>query len=198
MKLYGTLTSPYVRRVRIVAAELGEPFAFVDTTTDEGQAALRAATPLWKVPTAELEGTVVFDSHAIVDRLVELRGAGPLRAVDPATRWRERNLETAIDGALDAAINAFYLRRDGADPAKLPYLAKQLARVGSAMGFVARELAAGWLPRGALGRTEIALVTTIDWMRFRVAYDVDAHPELVAFRAALEGRPSLVSTMPVG
>ena len=54
MTLYGTTTSPYVRRVRVVTLELGLPLTWVDTFTDAGQAALRARSPVWKVPVVEI------------------------------------------------------------------------------------------------------------------------------------------------
>src|SRR6478672_6182552 len=125
MKLYGTTTSPFVRRVRIVAAELGEPVELVDTATEEGTRALQAVTPLWKVPVAELDGELLFDSRVICDALVAARGWGPLRPSVAA----DANLRTVADGALDSAINWFYLvRRDGAET-DLPYLRKQRERV---------------------------------------------------------------------
>ena len=46
MRLYGTLTSPYVRRVRIVATEIGVPCELVAPDA----ALLHAVTPIWKVP----------------------------------------------------------------------------------------------------------------------------------------------------
>lgn len=194
MKLYGTTTSPYVRRVRIVAAEVGEPVDLVDTATDAGQAALRAVTPLWKVPVAEVDGRVIFDSRLLVDHLIATRGPGPFEA--PADAARDAALAVVVDGALDAAINAFYLKKDGADPDRLAYLAKQVARVGSAMAWIDGEIASGALAEGRLGRTLVALVTAVDWMRFRAAYPVDAHAAVARACAPFAERPSFVATRP--
>ena len=49
----------------------------------------------------------------------------------------------------------------GADPARIPYLAKQVDRVGSAMAWIDGELDRGALPEGALSTTAIALVTAL-------------------------------------
>src|SRR5687768_484493 len=104
--LHGTITSPYVRRVRIVAQELGLSFNLIDTATEDGQASLRTVTPIWKVPVAEVApGDQVLDSHSIIERLVADHGPGPLRLARAEERWRESNLHHVIDGALDAAIN---------------------------------------------------------------------------------------------
>src|SRR5690606_5704652 len=70
MKLYGTTTSPFVRRVRVVAAEVGEPVERIDTAPEAGQAALREVSPIRKVPVAVIDGRTLFDSHTIIDWLV--------------------------------------------------------------------------------------------------------------------------------
>lgn len=188
MLLYGTTTSPFVRRVRIVAAELGEPIDLVDTSTPRGQEALLAVSPLNKVPVAVIDGETWFDSRVICDRLVALRGWGPLRP-DPGPA----NVRTVADGALDAAINWFYLvRRDGAD-VDLPYLRKQRQRVDASLEWLASR---GLDPADGLGLTEISVVTALDWMAFRDVWPVGKHPVLGPLAAAWAARPSFASTFP--
>lgn len=178
MRLYGTTTSPYVRRIRILAAELGVATERFDTATDAGQAALRDVTPLAKVPTAVLDdGRVLWDSEAIKDALVARHGWGGL--TPPADPELDRQTTLVINGALDAAVNVFYLRRDGVDPDAVPYLRKQQARVDAAMRWVTDRLLDGALP-GAPGWNDVILLTTLDWMRFRGTWPVEAHPPLVA------------------
>ncbi|MCK6551411.1 glutathione S-transferase family protein [Myxococcota bacterium] len=196
MKLYGTYTSPFVRRVRIVAEEVGAPYTLVDSSKDEGQAALRAITPIWKVPVAELDGTVILDSHVIVDFLLESWGHRKIRTVTSANRWREKNIHNVIDGALDSAINLFYLKRDGASE-DIAYLAKQKGRVEAAMDWIEKQLDDGWFTdERRIGLTEIALVTAIDWMTFRDAYPVTRHPGLARFRDVHRDVASFTSTAP--
>ena len=197
MKLYGTTTSPYVRRVRIVATELGVPFELIPTTTDEGQKALRALSPVWKVPVAEVDGQVIFDSHVIVEHLVRRHGYGPLRTAGGAAWVREHNLISAADGALDALVNLLYLERDGIELGKTTYIIKQRDRATAIMTWLDGQVRDTWLtdePR--LGMAEIALLTALDWMVFRKRYPVDDHAALVAFRAAHADRPSLRDTFP--
>ena len=74
MKLYGTTTSPFVRRVRVIAAEIGEPVDRVDTATDAGMAQLREVSPIRKVPVAVLGERTIFDSRAIVETITIERG----------------------------------------------------------------------------------------------------------------------------
>lgn len=197
MLLYGTITSPFVRRVRVVAEELGLTPTMVDTSTPEGQERLRRASPIWKVPVAEVDGVVIYDSARIIEYLIEEHGYGTLRPERPATRVTERNLIAAVDGALEAAIRLFYVKRDGHDPGQLPYLAKERDRVAAIMSWLDREIDGGYVTADRdLGLGEIALYTTLGWMRFRDAYPVDQHPNLVHFESEHHLRPSFASTRP--
>src|SRR5437762_11207301 len=78
MKVYGTTTSPFTRRVRVVAAEIGEPIDRIETSTDEGQNALRAISPIRKVPVAMIDDRLIYDSLAIIDYLTMTRGYGEI------------------------------------------------------------------------------------------------------------------------
>src|SRR5512132_2804482 len=106
MKLYGTTTSPFVRRVRVAAAEVGEPIDRIDTAQDAGQAQLREVSPIRKVPVAVIDGRTLYDSRVIVEWLVTTRG---WHGLAPARdHWHEQNLVNAVDAALDAVIQLFY------------------------------------------------------------------------------------------
>lgn len=132
LRIYGTQTSPYVRRVRVVAHELGLAHELIDTSTEDGQAALRALTPIWKVPVVELDGVPVFDSTVINEKLLRLHGPGPLAYFDPHDVIL-RNAITVIDGALDSLINCFYLAKDEVTAETATYLQKQQDRAESAI-----------------------------------------------------------------
>lgn len=195
MKLYGTTTSPFVRRVRVVAAEVGAAVELINTAHDDGQAELRRLSPIWKVPVAEVGGRVIYDSRVIIDWLTTFHGWGALRP--PADRWREANLVNAIDGALESAIQLFYLRREGVDAMALPFGQRQVDRIASIFGWVAQELGHGGFGDG-LGLPEVSLVCTLDWLDFRDVYPTARHEAAFgALRAAHRDRPSLAATRPV-
>jgi glutathione S-transferase len=188
MKLYGTTTSPFVRRVRVVAAEVGQAYDRIDTATDAGMARLREVSPIRKVPVAVVEDRTIFDSRAIIDWLVATHGWGELAA--PRDAWREHNLVNAIDAALDAVIQLFYLRRDGVAIDGTPYAQRQLDRADAIFAWLAPQLRTD-----ALGLPEISLVCGLDWMDFRNTYPTErANAEHV--RSAWRDRPSLATTRP--
>ena len=195
MKLYGTTTSPFVRRVRVVAAEVGEAVERVDTATEEGQAELRALTPIRKVPIAAIDGRMLFDSRTIIDWLTLTRGYGGL--APPRDRWLESNLVNAIDAALDSVIQLFYLRRDGVAIDGTPYAERQTARADAIFLWLGTQLAADRCGFGpALGLAEVSLVCALDWMDFRQVYPTERAKSVNSVRTAWKKRASLAATRP--
>lgn len=199
LRLYGTVTSPYVRRVRIVAHLLGVPVELVDTSTDEGQAALRQVSPIWKVPAAEIDGAVVLDSHAITELLVARHGPGPLAPWDPED-VEAKNVIAVVDGALDSLIANFYLAKDGITPATSAYLDKHDARAESALRWLESRVRGDRFlgPVDAVGLPEIAVVTALGWMRFRETYPVERHPALVRLAEHHDATEAFAATRPPG
>jgi glutathione S-transferase len=195
MKLFGTTTSPFVRRVRVVAAELGCAVERIDTASEEGQAALRAVTPIRKVPIAVVDGRTIFDSRVIIDWLTTTRGFAGL--TPPSDRWRDANLLNAIDAAVDSAIQVFYLRRDGIAIEGNAFAQRQTDRIEAIFAWLGGELnAAGDSFGSGLGVAEISLIAGLDWMDFRKTFATENVPQLSKLRTAWAERPSLVSTRP--
>ncbi|MBL4688947.1 MAG: glutathione S-transferase family protein [Nannocystaceae bacterium] len=196
-RLYGTVTSPYVRRVRVVALELGLDCDLIDVATEHGQAQLRAVNPLWKVPAAEIGGEVIFDSRVIVDRLITGHGSDDTIAMPEQGDTKVRNVLTAIDGVLDALINVFYLSKDGIDPQTSSYLRKHNDRARATMAWLDTTIDDGWFAANRrFGLAELALVTTVGWMRFRDRYPVEDHAALMRCFERHDDRPSMLATRP--
>ena len=188
MKLYGTTMSPFTRRVRIVAAELGEPIEWIDTSTEAGQAVLREVSPIRKVPVAVVDGRTLFDSHVIVDWLTTTRGHGGL--APPRDGWHERNVVNAIDEAIGSLIQLFYLRRDGIAIDGNVFAQRQVDRVDAIFAWLPAQLTGGF------GLAEASLICALDWMDFRKTYPTERAPGLGAIRDAWRERPSVAQTRP--
>jgi glutathione S-transferase len=195
VKLFGTTTSPFVRRVRVVAAEVGEPVELINTAVPDGDAALRRVSPIAKVPVAVIDGRTLFDSRVIIDRLTVTRGFGGL---EPAKdRWREANLLSAIDGALESVVQVFYLRRDGLDVERISFAAVQLDRARTIFDWLGGELVSpGRGFSDGLDVATLSLVCAMDWMDFRASYPTDRHVALAPVRAAWREHAALVATRP--
>ena len=189
MKLFGTTTSPYVRRVCIVATELGEPIEWVDTAGEAGQLALRQLSPIRKVPIAVVDGRTLFDSHVIVDWLTATRGHGEL--APPRDPWRERNLVNAVDEAIGSILLLFTLRRDGVAIDGNAFATRQLDRTDAIFQWLGNELSAR-----DFGVAELSAICALDWMDFRKSYPTERAAALAPIREAWRDRPSIAATRP--
>lgn len=196
MKLFGTTTSPYVRRVRVVADETHQEIELINTATDEGQVKLREVSPIRKVPVARMDGRTLYDSHVIIEWILTTRGWNDL--APPRDPWHEHNLVNAIDEALDSTIQLFYLRRDGVAVDGTVYATRQLERIEAIFAWLATQVQGGRAFRatGGFGLAELALVTTLDWMDFRKTYPTEKLDALDAVRATWTERTSLAATRP--
>jgi len=104
MKLIGSLSSPYVRKVRVVMAEKKLDFELVLEDV-WGSDAILQSNPLGKVPCLLMEGgEAVFDSRVIVEYLDALSPVGKLIPVAGRERAEVRTWEALADGVLDALI----------------------------------------------------------------------------------------------
>jgi glutathione S-transferase len=187
MKLFGSTTSPFARKVRIIAAELGEPIDWVDTATEAGTAELNAIAPIRKIPVAVVDGRTIFDSRAIIDWLITTRGYGALTpARDP---WRERNVLNAIDETMNSLIQVLYLQREGVTTEL--YARRQSDRAASVLTWLGGELSAA-----QFGLSEVAAVCALDWIDFRQLHPTQPFPALAPVRAAWRDRPSVATTLP--
>lgn len=190
MKLYGTTTSPFVRRVRIVAQEVGVTVARIDTATEAGQAELREVTPIRRVPIAVIDGRTLFDSRAIIDWLTTTRGYGEI--APPRDRWREGNLLNAIDAALDSVIQLFYLRRDGVAIDGTPFATRQFERADAIFAWLGAQPGLGM----QFGLAELSLICALDWMDFRNTYPTERAASVAHLRIAFADHPSVLATKP--
>jgi glutathione S-transferase len=105
MKLIGAVTSPYVRKVRIVMAEKKLDYQFVSEDVWSASTRIAESNPLGKVPCLVMEGgEAVFDSRVIVEYLDTLSPVGKLIPQPGRERAEVKTWEALADGLLDAAI----------------------------------------------------------------------------------------------
>ncbi|HVR01061.1 MAG TPA: glutathione S-transferase [Polyangia bacterium] len=193
VKLYGTTTSPYTRKIRILARAAGLSVTLVDTRAAEGAAALATIAPLGKVPVIEMgpsgaagaldDGAPrVLPDSGLIAAWLWARHAPALRAAGfelSSDDWTGRALTVAVEGALDAAINRFYLLRD-----KLPdhgYVSRQADRVATTLKWLDAHMPAFARP---LSGAALSLGCALDWIVLRAMADVPRFGRLVDFRAA--------------
>ncbi len=107
MKLIGSLTSPYVCKVRIVLAEKKLDYQFVTEEVWSADTRIHESNPLGKVPCLVMEGhEAVFDSRVIVEYLDTLSPVGKLIPTAGRERAEVKTWEALADGVMDAALLA--------------------------------------------------------------------------------------------
>ena len=108
MKLIGSLTSPFVRKVRIVMVEKKLDYQLVLEDVWNSDAILKM-NPLGKVPCLVMEGQdsitgAVFDSRVIVEYVDTLSPVGKLIPERGRERTEVKTWEALADGVMDAAV----------------------------------------------------------------------------------------------
>ena len=202
MKLIGSLTSPYVRKVRIVMAEKRLDYQFVLEDVWASDAML-ASNPLGKVPCLVMEGgEAVFDSRVIVEYVDTLSPVGKLIPPSGRERAEVRTWEALADGLLDAAIlarlEATWTGRGDAQRSPA-WIDRQMARVDSAVAAMARGLAEKpYCTGNGYTLADVAVGCALAYLDFRFP-QIDwrgAHPNLQRLADKLAARPSFADTAP--
>jgi glutathione S-transferase len=202
MKLIGSPTSPYVRKVRVVLAEkkLDVQLVFEDPWTEE---VVLKSNPLGKVPCLVMEGgEAVFDSRVIVEYLDTLSPVGKLIPPSGRERVEVRTWEALADGLIDAAIlarlEATWPQR-GAEQRSQAWIDRQMSRVDSALVAMSRGLGEKpWCTGIHLTLADIAVGCALGYLdfRFRQIAWRERHPNLHRLHDKLAARPSFVDSAP--
>ncbi|HEX4511934.1 MAG TPA: glutathione S-transferase [Polyangiaceae bacterium] len=195
MLLFHTPTSPFVRKVMVVAHEIGAPLetTFLRPTPLHADPTLSKENPLNKIPVLVTPDGPLFDSRVICEYLDQKNQVLPANG---AARFRALRLQAQCDGILDAAVLVFYERTTR--PAELhyePWLRGQTEKANQALD--ALELECGSFSETAL-LAQICVGITLGWLEFRKPIgDVRANrPKLFGWYDAFRQRPSMKATEP--
>jgi len=142
MRLIGTHTSPYVRKVRIVLAEKKLEYGLILEDPWSPDTRLQEHNPLCKVPCLLIdEDESLFDSRVIVDYLDTLSPVGRLLPPPGRERASVKSWEAVGDGVLDAAVNIMIERhhRDGTAP-NPQWIQRQFGKIHAALDFMEKRL----------------------------------------------------------
>ncbi len=202
MKLLGSLTSPYVRKVRIVMAEKKLDFQLVLEDVWGADDILKC-NPLGKVPCLVMEGgEAVFDSRVIVEYLDTLSPVGKLIPPTGRQRIEVRTGEALADGLLDASIGArLEATWEGrsAEQRSQPWIDRQMTRVMAALKAMSQGL--GDKPHCSgihFSLADVAVGSALGYLDYRfpaIDWRTD-HPNLLRLHDKLASRPSFIDTAP--
>ena len=203
MKLIGSATSPYVRKVRIVMAEKKLDYQLAIDDVWAADSLITASNPLGKVPCLVMEGgEAVFDSRVIVEYLDTLSPVGKLIPSQGRERVEVKTWEALADGLVDAAIlarlEATWVGRTAEQRSDV-WVARQMGKIDAALKAMSTGLADKPFCSGIhLSLSDIAVGCALAYLDLRFA-DIawrSAHPNLAKLQEKLVLRPSFVETNP--
>ena len=203
MKLIGSNTSPYVRKVRVVMAEKKLDYDYLLEDVWTSTTGISQYNPLGKVPCLVLEnGEVISDSRVIVEYFDTLSPVGKLIPTVGRERAEVKTWEALADGVLDAALLArLEATWDGRNDEQRcqAWIDRQLAKVTAALQAMSHGLGDKPFYSGAhLSLADIAVGVALGYLDFRFP-DInwrESHANLHKLYDKLMLRPSFIDTTP--
>ena len=198
MKLFYSVTSPFVRKCLVAAHELGiagrielVPAAPHPVNRDAG---VVARNPLGKIPTLVTdEGATLYDSRVACEYL-DAEGGGRLFPRDGSARWDALTRQSLGDGIMDAAILVRYETFARPEPLRWPeWVAGQTEKVTAGLAAIERQ-AAQFGARVDIGT--ITLACALAYLDLRMGHLGwrERHPATAAWFGPFAERPSMVAT----
>jgi glutathione S-transferase len=193
MKLRYSTTSPFVRKVHVLAIEAGliDRIELVKTVTTDPD--LARHNPLNKVPAVELDdGSVLYDSRVICEYLDAMAGG---KFFPPAgqARWTALRRQALADGMVDAAILRMTESRRPENLRSADWDKKQKLKVTQGLDALEADHLG---PQLDIGTLMVAILLDYLDFRFKAEDWRVGHPKLAAWHKVFAERASLRKTLP--
>ncbi len=170
MKLIGSNTSPYTRKVRIVLAEKKIEYQYELDDVYAAAPLVAQSNPLGKVPCLVMEdGGAVFDSRVIVEYLDNLTPVHRLIPPNGRSRLEVKTWEALADGLLDAAVLVRTEQTQRTEAQRSPvWIARQMGKIESALEAMSTGLGdKPWCADGRYSLADIAVGCALGYLDFR-------------------------------
>ncbi|MFC3188828.1 glutathione S-transferase [Pseudocitrobacter sp. RIT415] len=199
MKLIGSYTSPFVRKISILLLEKGISFEFINELPYNLENGVAQYNPLGKVPALMTDdGECWFDSPIIAEYIELLNVEPQMLPSDPLARLKVRQLEALADGIMDAGLVAVReLARPPAQQSEAECL-RQREKISRSLDTLEAHLKEGTFNTDTLNLATIAIACAISYLNFRriaPGWCVD-RPNLVKLVETLFQRESFARTEP--
>ena len=202
MKLIGSLTSPYVRKTRVVLAEKKIDYDFEIDSPWAPENEVTNVNPLGKIPVLVLDdNTALFDSRVIVEYLDNSAPNNKLMPAPNRERSEVKRWEALADGVCDAAALIFLERKRPAAQQSPDWIARQQTKIISSLGYMSSELGdSSWCMGTHFSLADVASGCALGYLVFRFP-EIDwrgKHPNLARLYEKLMLRPAFIETVPQG
>jgi len=170
MKIIGSLTSPYVRKVRIVFLEKKLEAALELENVWDAKTQISSLNPLGKVPCLILDdGEAIYDSRVIVEYADTLSPVGKLIPTESRERATVKTWEALADGIMDAGILArLEATWRPAEQQSQAWIERQIGKVEAALSQISQELGENaWCHGNQMTLADIAVGCALAYLLFR-------------------------------
>lgn len=200
MKLIGSYTSPYVRKVRIVLAEKKIDYDFVLDSPWEANNGVSRLNPLGKIPVLVLDDdSSLYDSRVIVEYLDATAPNNRLIPAGGRERIVVRRWEALADGINDAVVAGFLEAKRPPEKRSDEWIARQRGKIMAGLDVMAADVGEqAWCHGSSISLADIAVGVCLGYLDLRCA-DIDwrtAHPSLARLFEKLMQRPAFAETSP--
>ncbi len=201
MKLIGSVTSPYVRKVRVVMADKKLDFSFEQENVWVPETRIQEVNPLGKIPCLVMEdGSTLYDSRVIAEYLDTISPVCKLLPPNGRERTEVKVWEALADGVLDAAILVFLERRERPPEQQSDkWIERQMGKVHAGLREMSTRLGDSVYCMGIhYTLADVAVGCTLGWLAFRFP-DIDwrgDYPNLARLADKLAERASFRDTAP--
>ena len=202
MKLIGSLTSPYVRKVRIVLAEKKIEYDFELDSPWTPETTVPSLNPLGKIPVLVLDdNTVFFDSRVISEYLDNVAPNNKLMPAPNRERTEVKRWEALADGLCDAAALIFLEKKRPTEQQSADWIARQESKIILGLDYMAEQLGENTYCLGThFSLADVVSICALGYLTFRFP-EIDwgvKHPNLARLYAKLMLRPAFAETAPKG
>ena len=188
LKLYGSTTSPYVRRIRMWLSNVDHEFINLQIFEGKDRELLASHNPTLKIPMLQDGEQMLFDSRVIFRYLTD-------KMDYPLLSWQQENQLTLIDAANDSLVQLLILKRSEFDTgADKLYFNLQRERVNATLSHLDELVAKGHF--NDWHYPSICLFSLVDWIQFREMHDLAGFDQLLAFHADNVSRIEVTATDP--
>lgn len=199
MKLIGSYTSPFVRKISVLLLEKGITFEFVNEQPYNAENGVAQYNPLGKVPALLTDdGECWFDSPIIAE-YIELLGIAPAMVPrEPKAALAMRQIEALADGIMDAALASVREQARPAAQQSETELLRQREKINRSLDRCEQLLEDGSIQTDTLNLATIALACAVGYLNFRhvsPGWCVE-RPLLVKLAETLFQRESFARTEP--
>lgn len=168
MKLIGSYTSPFVRKISILLLEKGITFEFVNELPYNAENGVAQYNPLGKVPALVTDdGEYWFDSPIIAEYIERLDIAPAMLPREPLASLKVRQLEALADGIMDAGLVSVREQARPAAQQSETELLRQREKINRSLDALEGYLVDGTIKPDTVDLATIAIACAVGYLNFR-------------------------------